>query len=65
VDGHLVRTDKEPVEPSYATTVPLPFSGPSISIDNVPALRAYPSRSLEALGRRCRAKVIPGRPCLG
>jgi hypothetical protein len=38
---------------------------PSISIDNVPALGAYPSRSLEALGRPFRAKVILGRPCLG
>jgi len=32
---------------------------------DVPALRACPSYSLDALGRLFRAKVILGRPCLG
>ena len=74
VDGHLVRKNKEPGWMATSSARTKSQSNrltrrrcpcPSISIDNVPALRVYPSRSLEALGRLFRAKVILGRPRLG
>ena len=74
VVGHLVRKNKEPGWMATSSARTKSQSNrptrrrcpcPSISIDNVPALGAYPSRSLEALGRPFRAKVILGRPCLG
>jgi len=74
VVGHLVRKNKEPGWMATSSARTKSQSNrltrrlcpcPSILIDNVPALRAYPSRSLEALGRLFRAKVILGRPRLG